>query len=289
MYFGAGLVKTVQDFGSQGEPPVNQDLLDWLAVEFMESGWNVKALQKTIVMSAAYTQSSKVTPELLQKDPENRLLARGPRLRLGPEMVRDQALYLAGLLVQQTGGPSVKPYQPPGLWQELSGGKGYVADHGEGLYRRSLYTYWRRTVAPPFMMNFDSPNRETCTVGEIRTNTPLQALNLMNDETFLEASRKLAERLLHMHAAKPEDLVNAQVNALYQLALARPASNEEQRVVLETLHHYKQRYRSAAKDAAQFLTVGDAPRDPALDPAELAAWSAVANLVLNLDETITKE
>jgi hypothetical protein len=285
MYFGAGLVKTVQDFGSQGEPPVNQDLLDWLAVEFMESGWNVKALQKTIVMSAAYRQSSKVTPELLQKDPENRLLARGPRLRLGPEMVRDQALYLAGLLVEQTGGPSVKPYQPPGLWQELSGGKGYVADHGEGLYRRSLYTYWRRTVAPPYMMNFDSPNRETCTVGEIRTNTPLQALNLMNDETFLEASRKLAERLLHSHAAKPED----QVNALYRLALARPASNEEQRVVIDTLRHYEQRYRNAAKDAAQFLTIGDAPRDPALDPAELAAWSAVANLVLNLDETITRE
>ena len=153
-----------EDFGSQGEWPVHPELLDWLAVEFMDSGWNVKALQKTIVMSATYRQSSKVTPELLQKDPENRLLARGPRLRFGPEMIRDQALALAGLLVEKLGGPSVKPYQPPGLWQELGGGKGYEQDKGEGLYRRSLYTYWKRTVAPPFMVNFDSPNREVCTV-----------------------------------------------------------------------------------------------------------------------------
>ncbi len=166
---------------------MHPELLDWLAVEFMDSGWNVKAMQKTIVTSATYRQSSKVTPELLQKDPENRLLARGPRFRLWPEMIRDQALAFAGLLVEKVGGPSVKPYQPPGLWQELAGGRGYVPDKGDGLYRRSLYTYWKRTVAPPFMVNFDSPNREVCTVRENRTNTPLQALNLMNDVTFLEA------------------------------------------------------------------------------------------------------
>src|SRR5205823_11922290 len=176
--------------------PMHPELLDWLAAEFMESGWNVKAIQKTIVMSAAYRQSSRVTPELLQKDPDNRLQARGPRFRLGPEVIRDQALAVSGLLVEKIGGPSVKPYQPPGLWQELGGGPGYQEDKGEGLYRRSLYTYWKRTVAPPFMINFDSPNREVCTVNEVRTNTPLQALNLMNDVAFLEAARKLAERMM---------------------------------------------------------------------------------------------
>lgn len=171
MYFGDGLVKTVEDFGSQGEWPLHADLLDWLAVEFMESGWNVKALQKTIVMSATYRQASKVTPELLQKDPENRLLARGARFRLPAEMVRDQALALSGLLIEKVGGPSVKPYQPPGLWQELAGGGGYKADKGENLYRRSLYTYWKRTVAPPAMVTFDAPTRENCVVRYARAPT----------------------------------------------------------------------------------------------------------------------
>src|SRR5205823_3165144 len=197
--------------------PTHPELLDWLAREFIESGWNVKALQKTIVMSATYRQASKPKPELLQRDPENRLLARGPRLRLGPEMIRDQALAVSGLLVNKVGGPSVKPNQPAGLWQELAGGAGYKPDTGEGLYRRSLYTYWKRTIAPPFMVNFDSPSRETCTVRETRTNTPLQALNLMNDETFLEASRKLAERALHEGGASPEQ----RIEYLYHVVLAR--------------------------------------------------------------------
>src|SRR5207248_4871771 len=188
--------KTVEDFGSQGEWPLHPELLDWLAVEFMDSGWDVKGILKTIVMSAAYRQSSRVTPQLLEKDPENRLLARGARFRLPAEMLRDQALAVSGLLVEKIGGPSVKPYQPPGLWQELFGGKGYEPDKGESLYRRSLYTYWRRTVAPPAMMNFDSPSREVCVVRENRTNTPMQALNLMNDTIYLEASRKLAERMM---------------------------------------------------------------------------------------------
>ncbi|MCU1232049.1 MAG: hypothetical protein JWP63_16, partial [Candidatus Solibacter sp.] len=179
--WGTGLVKTVEDFGSQGEWPLHPELLDWLAVEFMDSGWSVKHVMKTMVMSATYRQSSRITPEMLERDPENRLLARGARYRLSPEMLRDQALAVSGLLVEKVGGPSVKPYQPPGLWQELFGGKGYEADKGEGLYRRSLYSYWRRTIAPPAMMNFDSPSREVCVVRENRTNTPLQALNLMND------------------------------------------------------------------------------------------------------------
>jgi hypothetical protein len=279
MYFGSGIVKTVQDFGSQGDPPVNQDLLDWLAVEFMDSGWDVKAMQKTMVMSAAYRQSSKVTPELLQKDPDNRLLARGPRLRLGPDMIRDQALYLAGLLVEKIGGPPVKPYQPPGLWQELAGGQGYTADKGEGLYRRSLYTYWKRTVAPPFMINFDSPNREVCTVNQVRTNTPLQALNLMNDVAFLEAARRLAERMMH----------NGGVDYAWSLALGRAASPAEKQILADTLARFQRRYREDPKAAAEFLSNGDSERDKTLDVADLAAYTAVASMILNLDEVITNE
>jgi hypothetical protein len=285
MYFGTGLVKTVQDFGSQGDPPSNPELLDWLSVQFMDSGWNVKALQKTIVMSATYRQSSKVTPEMEQRDPENRLLARGPRMRLGPEVIRDQALYMAGLLVEKLGGPSVKPYQPAGLWKELGSGKDYVPDKGEGLYRRSLYTYWRRTVAPPFMMNFDSPNRETCTVNEVRTNTPLQALNLMNDETFLEAARKVAERAMRDGGSSPA----SRIEYIYNLALARPPRPEEKEVVLETLGHFEQRYQVDRQAADEFLTNGDSSRDEKLDTANLAAYTSIASLILNLDETITKE
>jgi hypothetical protein len=190
MLFGAGLVKTAEDFGAQGEWPSHPELLDWLACEFMESGWDVKRLMKTIVMSATYRRSSDATPEMLQRDPENRLLARGPRLRMPAEMVRDHALAVAGLLHAKIGGPSVKPYQPDGLWKELiMQDQEYVQSKGPDLYRRSLYTYWKRTVAPPMMANFDSALRETCQVRESRTNTPLQALNLMNDVTFVEAAR----------------------------------------------------------------------------------------------------
>ena len=204
--FGTGIVKTAEDFGSQGEWPSHPELLDWLATEFVRTGWDMKALQKTIVMSATYRQSSKVGPDLLQKDPENRLLARGPRLRLSAEMVRDQALSISGLLVEEIGGPSVKPYQPAGLWKELSGGEDYKADTGEGLHRRSLYTYWKRTAPPPMMMNFDAAGREACVVRDARTNTPLQALNLMNDVTYLEAARKIGERMIReggTHAGLP--------------------------------------------------------------------------------------
>jgi hypothetical protein len=285
MYFGVGIVKTAGDFGSQGEWPVHPELLDWLAVEFMDSGWNVKALQKTVVLSATYRQSSKAAPELLQRDPENRLLARGPRLRLGPEMIRDQALALSGLLVEKLGGPSVKPYQPPGLWQELAGGKGYEQDKGEGLYRRTLYTYWKRTIAPPFMVNFDSPNREVCTVVENRTNTPLQALDLMNDVTFVEASRKLAERVMRDGGSTAEQ----RIDYLYRLALARHARPGEQRVMARALAGFEASFRADRKAAKQFLGYGESPRAASVDTADLASYSSIASLMLNLDETVTKE
>jgi hypothetical protein len=284
MYFGNGLVKTVQDFGSQGEWPTHLELLDWLATEFMESGWNVKALQKTIATSAAYRQSSAVSADLLQKDPENRLLAGGPRLRLGPEMIRDQALAASGLLVEKVGGPSVKPYQPAGLWQELAGGDGYKPDTGEGLYRRSLYTYWKRTVAPPFMVNFDSPNREVCTVRETRTNTPLQALNLMNDVTFVEAARKLAERVMREGGKKREQ----RIDLLYRLVLARPPKPEEMQVVLDTLEGFESRFRADKKSAERFLDQGASPRAK-MNARELAAYASIASVILNLDETVTKQ
>ena len=202
MLFGTGLVKTVEDFGAQGEPPSHPDLLDWLATEFLRTGWDVKSLIRTIVTSATYRQGSRATPESLRHDPENRLLSRGPRLRLSAEMIRDQALSLGGLLVDRLGGPSVKPYQPAGLWSELSDSS-YVQDHGPALYRRGLYTFWKRTVAPPSMAAFDAPGRETCIVRETRTNTPLQALDLMNDPTFVEAARAFAARIMSAGRRRP--------------------------------------------------------------------------------------
>jgi hypothetical protein len=284
-YFGFGIVKTVDDFGSQGEWPVHPELLDWLATNFMDTGWDVKALQKTIVMSATYRQSSKVSPDLLQKDPDNRLLARGARLRLGPEIIRDQALAVSGLLVEKVGGPSVKPYQPPGLWQELAGGKGYVQDEGQGLYRRSLYTYWKRTVAPPFMINFDSPNREQCTVFENRTNSPLQALNLMNDVTFLEASRKLAERMIVEGGLSTEQ----RIHYGYRLVLGRAPTRAQDTVLLKTLLNFERNYRADGRAAKEYLDQGKSPVRPGTEMAELAAYTTIANLMLNLDEAITKE
>ncbi len=285
MYFGVGLVKTVEDFGSQGEWPSHPDLLDWLATEFMDSGWDVKALQKRIVTSATYRQSSRLTPELRRRDPDNRLLARGPRLRLAPEMVRDEALAIAGLLVEKIGGPSVKPYQPPGLWKELSGGQDYVQDHGENLYRRSLYTFWKRASPPPAMMNFDAAGREACVVRETRTNTPLQALNLMNDVTFLEAARVLAERALRGGGSTPAE----RLGWMFRRAAARRLKPAEADLLLSSLQHYFDRYRSDPEAARRFVAVGEYPRDETLDAAEVAAYTAVASLILNLDEVVTKQ
>jgi hypothetical protein len=278
MLFGTGLVKTSEDFGSQGEIPVHRELLDWLAVEFMDNGWNVKGILKTIVMSDVYRQSAKTSAELLARDPENRLLARGPRIRLSPEMIRDQALAVSGLLVEKIGGPSVKPYQPPGLWQELAGGSGYVADKGEGLYRRSLYTYWRRTIAPPSMIGFDSPTREVCTVRESRTNTPLQALNLMNDETYLEASRKLAERTLQ----DPDPIRSA-----FVATLGREPSLRELDVLNQALQRFQASFAQNPEAAKKFLDIGESKSDYT-DAAKLAAHTSVASMILNLDEAVTK-
>ncbi len=284
-FFGNGLVKTVEDFGSQGEWPLQPELLDWLAVEFMDSGWDVKHIIKTIVTSNTYRQSSKVTPGLLAKDPENRLMARGSRLRLPAEVIRDNSLAMAGLLVEHVGGPSVKPYQPAGLWQELTGGGGYQADKGEGLYRRSLYTYWKRTIAPPSMVTFDSPNRETCTVRENRTNTPLQALNLMNDTLYLEAARKLAERAMHEGGMTDA----ARLSYAYRVVLGRSPKATELAVLQRVLGEFRGQFQGKPEVAAKFLSQGDSGHDEKLDAAELAAYANVASLIMNLDEAVTKE
>ena len=284
MYFGTGLVKTAENFGSQGEWPTHPALLNWLATEFIRSGWDVKAIQKVIVTSATYRQLSKVTPLLVEKDPDNRLLARGPRFRLPAQIVRDQVLAIAGLLVEQVGGPSVKPYQPPGLWKELTG-QDYRRDDGENLYRRSLYTFWKRTAAPPAMVTFDSAIRDTCNVRQTRTNTPLQALNLMNDVTYVEASRLLAERMITEGGATPEE----RVSFGYRLATAREPTAEETQVLVDGFYHNLDRYQTHRTAALKLVSQGEYPRNQALEVAELASYTTLASLILNLDETITKQ
>ena len=284
MYFGTGLVKTVEDFGSQGEWPSHPELLDWLATEFIRTGWDVKAMQKLIVTSAAYRQSSKAGAELLQRDPENRLLARGPRVRLPAGVIRDQALAMAGLLVEKVGGPSVKPYQPAGLWKEL-GGEDYRQGTGEDLYRRSLYTFWKRTAPPPAMMNFDAAGREACTVRETRTNTPLQALDLMNDVTFVEAARALAERMVRAGGAAPAE----RISFAFRLATARRPRAEEARILADSFQHYLDRFETNGEAATRILTEGEHARSSQIEAGQLAAYTSVASLILNLDETVTKE
>ena len=285
MLFGTGLVKTVEDFGSQGEWPSHPELLDWLAIEFRESGWDLKHLLKLIVMSETYQQESRVTPELWQRDPENRLLARGPRYRWPAEMIRDQALLAAGLLVEKEGGPSVKPYQPAGLWKELSGGSDYQRDHGENLYRRSMYTFWKRASPPPGLMTFDSAGREACTVRESRTNTPLQALTLMNDETYLEAARKIAERMIREGGANDAD----RLRYGFRLLASRLPRDRESSVLSDSLRHHRDRYRTHPDQGRDLLKQGESAADPAIDPRELAAWTTVASMLLSLDEVITKQ
>ncbi|MBI3758478.1 MAG: DUF1553 domain-containing protein, partial [Deltaproteobacteria bacterium] len=286
MYFGTGIVKTAEDFGVQGEWPSHPELLDWLATEFVRTGWNVKAMVRLMVTSATYRQSAAATPELTQRDPDNRLLAHGPRFRMPAEMVRDAALYEAGLLHEQLGGPSVKPYQPSGLWKDLiMQDMDYVQSKGPDLYRRSLYTFWKRTIAPPMMANFDSALRETCTVRENRTNTPLQALNLMNDVTFLEAARFIGQRMLQEGGASPDD----RLRYGFRLVMARPPVTPELALLRNNLQYHKDYFASKAERVEAYLKQGDTVSDPALDRSELAAYAAVASLILNLDEAITKE
>ena len=288
-YFGAGIVKTAGDFGAQGEWPTHPELLDWLATEFVGSGWNVKHIQKLIVMSASYQQSSRATPQLIERDPENLLLARGPRFRMDAEAVRDTALAVSGLLVERLGGHSVKPYQPDGLWEAVgflgSNTSIYKQDPGDALYRRSLYTFWKRTSPPASLTTFDAPSRETCTVRRARTNTPLQALVLMNDTQYVEAARRLAERMLTEGGATPEE----QITYAFRLSTARRPSADELALLAGVLNAYLADYQAKPDAAAKLLAVGESKRNESLDAAQLAACTMVANLILNLDETITKE
>ncbi len=285
MLWGTGIVRTAEDFGAQGEWPAHPDLLDWLAVEFMDSGWDLKALVKTMVMSAAYRQSSRIRREDLERDPDNRLLARGPRLRLPAEAVRDLSLAVSGLLVDVVGGPSVRPYQPAGLWTELAGGEDYAVGQGADLHRRSLYTFWKRAVPPPSMMLFDSAGREACTVRSVRTNTPLQALNRMNDETYLDASKALAARALR-EAAGGRD---GRLGHLFRLATGRHPGRDEEEILASGFGYHLDRFRSAPESARDLLAGSEPPARPSWPEPEFAAYTTMASLVLNLDETITRE
>ncbi len=288
LFFGQGIVRTPEDFGSQGMPPTHPELLDWLATEFSGTGWNVKAMHRLIVTSATYRQTSRWTPQLLEKDPDNLLLARVSRVRLSAHAIRDQALAASGLLVEQVGGPSVMTYQPVGLWDDVvSRGKEFefVQVHGEGLYRRSLYSFWKRTVTPPAMQVFDAASRETCTVRQTRTNTPLQALVLLNDVTYVEAARHLAQRVMHEAPSGLDDRLRYGL----LLVLGRAATTDEINLLSTAWQDYRTFYASSPESALKLLSVGESPRDDALDPNELAAYAAVMSTILNLDETITRE
>ncbi len=290
LHFGTGIVKTAEDFGSQGEPPSHPLLLDWLATEFVRTNWDVKAMQRLMVTSAAYRQSSHVTPELQERDPENRLLARGPRMRLPAEMVRDNALAVSGLLVDKVGGASVMPYQPKGLWEETAYGDVYTAQtytqgHGEDLYRRSMYTFWKRTSPPPALITFDSPDREKCTARRAVTNTPLQALVLLNDPTYIEAARVLAEKMIREGGADP----GRRIRYAFRLATAREPNAKELQVLRELERTEAAEYHRDKDAAGKLVGVGEAKVDAKVDVGELAAWTTVASTILNLDETITRE
>jgi len=284
MYFGRGIVKTVEDFGSQGAWPSHPQLLDWLATEFVKSGWDVKALQRLIVTSATYRQSSRMRKEHLE-DPENILLARGPRLRLSADMIRDQVLFVSGLLTEKIGGPSVKPYQPEGLWKEIASETKYERAKGADLYRRSLYTFWKRTVTPPLMATFDASPREICIVRETRTSTPLQALALMNDVTFVEAARVFAQRILKEGGKTPE----RRIRFAFENAVGRKPKHAEMKILKTGLARHLKFYRQDAKAAKALIAIGEEPIPKGMDAPELAAYTVVAGLILNLDEVITKQ
>jgi hypothetical protein len=286
LFFGSGLVATAEDFGSQGELPTHPELLDWLATTFVESGWNLKALHKRIVMSATYRQTSTADAALRDADPGNRLLARGPSYRLAAEQIRDGALAASGLLVARIGGPSVYPYQPPGLWEELAtrNATTYVQGHGDDLYRRSLYTVWKRTTPPPAAVSFDAAERLFCTVRRQRTSTPLQALVLMNDPQYLEAARMLAERMMTEGGSPPADRV---IHG-FRLATSRRPSPEELTLLTDLLEEQRARFAADRPAAAALLAVGEHPRNNRLETPELAAYAVVASTLLNMDEAVTK-
>lgn len=287
MFFGTGLVRTVNDFGSQGEWPSHPELLDWLAVRFRDGSgdtppWDVKALVKLIVTSAAYRQSAVVTPEKLEKDPYNRLLTRGTRMRLDAEFVRDNALAVAGLLNLKIGGPSVKPYQPAGIWDGVDAT--YVQDHGDPIYRRGMYVFWRRSAHYPSFATFDAPNREVCTAQRQRTQTPLQSLALMNDPVYVEAARGLAQRVLR---EEPADLDKRLLRA-FRHTLGRAPGRDEMAVVRKTYDQQRASFSEDLKAAEELLKIGESKIPEGVDKVELAALTATANVLLNLNEAITK-
>ena len=285
--FGTGLVRSAGDFGVSGELPSHPELLDWLAVEFRESGWDVKKLFKLMVMSSTYRQTAVVTPEKLEKDPENRLLSRGPRFRMDAEMVRDYALAASGLLSERVGGPSVKPYQPPGVWEAVamigSNTRDYKQDTGESLYRRSMYTFWKRAAPPASMDIFNAPTREGCVVARERTNTPLQALVTLNDPQFVEAARSLAQHAIDSSANQDQRL-----NYMAERLLARSLRPEELAIVRGSLEKFEKHYAAQADDAKKLITVGESKAEPKLPVPQLAAWTMVANELMNLDEVLNK-
>jgi hypothetical protein len=286
LLFGKGIVKTVSDFGTQGDWPSHPGLLDWLATDFVKNGWDIKRALKQMVMSATYRQSSRVTRELLAIDPNNLLLARGPRFRLQGEFVRDNALSVSGLLVRKVGGPSVKPYQPPGLWNEVSlgGNVRFVQDKGEGLYRRSMYIYWKRSAPAPAMTIFDAPTREKCMVERPRTNTPLQALVTLNDPQFIEAARHLARRMMKEGGKTTKE----RVRHGYRLTTARKPKPLVAEILASAFREEFENFKKNPEAAGRLLAVGDSKRDESLDAPEHAAWTIVASMLLNLDEVITR-
>ena len=286
--FGAGLVTTPEDFGSQGAYPSHPGLLDWLAAEFVESGWDIRAMIRLLVTSSTYRQSSRLTSELRQRDPDNRLLARGSRYRLQAEFLRDQALAASGLLTRDIGGPSVLPYHPPGLYEQVVAGKGrnsYVQDQGAKLYRRTMYSYWKRSVPNPAMLIFDAPFREGCVVRRSRTNTPMQALNIMNDPTYVEAAEFLARRMIREGGREADSRITHGM----RLVLGRAPRPVELKHLSAALTRYLKDFEAHAADAARLLANGDAVMADAPPATELAAYALLAGLLLNLDETLTRE
>jgi hypothetical protein len=286
LFFGKGIVTTVSDFGTQGDLPSHQGLIDWLAVDFQQHGWNIKRTIKQIVMSATYRQSSRFSQESYANDPQNRLLSRGPRFRLQGEFVRDNALFVSGLLVNKVGGPGVKPYQPAGLWNEvsLSGNVRFKQDTGENLYRKSMYTYWKRSAPAPSMTIFDAPTREKCTVQRPRTNTPLQALVTMNDPQFVEAARNLAEKMIKEGGKTPKE----RVLFGYRLVTARAPKPIVSRILESAFNEEFDNYNKNNEAAAKLIATGESKRDESIDKAEHAAWTIVASMLLNLDEVISR-
>lgn len=285
LHFGRGLVSTVEDFGNQGRAPTHPELLDWLCRRFMDSGWDRKALHRLIVTSATYRQSSAGDAASRAKDPENVWLARGPRHRLPAEVLRDRALAASGLLVGRIGGRSVKPYQPAGVWEDAGTGKSYSQDHGEALYRRSVYTFWRRTAPPPSMLTFDAPSREVCTAKREATATPLQALVLLNDPQFLEAARFLAQAAWRTPSPEGDAPRLAQV---FHRVLGRDASPREIEVLQQLLAQQRTVFAAKPESAQQYLKVGEIPPDASIPPAELAAATVVVSTLMNHDEFVMK-